>query len=109
MNRFSLKRAVAGYDPEFRQRLAGENMGAIVRESLIEGPTRILVIRTTESADALADVLISILAMVTKFDTPSELRKAADVLRARVRRDVAQARAEGAADILGASRWEGTA
>ena len=63
-----------------------------------------VVIRTTETADALADVLVTVLAMVPRFDTPSELRKTSDALRARIRREAAQARAEGVADILGAQR-----
>lgn len=50
-------------------------------------------------------MLVATLALVPAMDVPSELRKAVEALAKRVRREVARGRAEGVADILGASRW----
>ena len=77
--------AMAGYDSAFRRVLAAK-------------------IITT-----IADVLVTVLAMVPSMDLPAELQMAVDALAARVRREVARGRAEGIADILGASGVEGHA
>jgi hypothetical protein len=49
-------------------------------------------------------VMTVVLAMVPRMDDASELRKAADSLARKIRRQVARARAEGAADVLGGAR-----
>ena len=105
--RTSYARATAGFDPEFRRTLAAEILAAVAKASIVSD-ANVMAIRTTETLDALADVLITVLAMVPRMDVPSELRKTAEALAKRVQRDVARARAEGVADILGAQR-EGNA
>ena len=69
---------------------------------------RRLAIRTSETFDALADIMVTMLAMVPAMDVPSELRKTAKGLAKRIRVEVARGRAEGVADRLGA-RKGGTA
>jgi hypothetical protein len=107
IGRTSYARAAAGYDEQFRRELAGEIITAIAKASVV-ADAPVMAIRTTETLDALADALVTVLAIVPRMDVPSELRKAAEALARRLRRDVARARAEGAADILGA-RVEGHA
>jgi hypothetical protein len=108
MTATTLKRARAGYDPEFRRKLADAVLTAIAEKSIVTDAA-VMAVRTSETMDALADILIAIMALVPNFDTPSELRKATDALAKRVRHEVARARAEGVGDILGASRWSGHA
>jgi hypothetical protein len=98
-----LARAVAGYDPAFRRALADAILAAIAEASLIEGDPAVMVVRTTETLDALADVLVSVLVLVPAMDVPAVLARTAEALAARVRREVARGRAEGIADILGAN------
>ena len=104
----AFRRACAGYDPAFRHHLRDVIFAAIAEESIIPD-AKVMAIRTGETMDALADNLIATMAMVPKFDTPSELRQACEALAKRVRREVAQARAEGIGDILGASGKGGRA
>jgi hypothetical protein len=99
--------AVAGYDPEFRDTLAREITDVIARASLVTD-ANVMAIRIGETCDALALVLVSMMALSPQFDVPSRLREAANELSKKVRRDVARARAEGVGDILGA-RKGGTA
>ena len=92
------------YDQGLRRQLADAILKTIANESLV-ADAAVMAIRTGETLDALADILVTIMAMVPTFDTPSELRQAAENLSKRLRREVAQARAEGVADeILGARK-----
>jgi hypothetical protein len=99
----SFGRALAGYDPEFRRALADKIITVIASASVIEDAP-VIAIRTNETLDALADALITTLALVPDMDVPSKLRQAAENLTKRIRREVARARAEGVGDILGAQR-----
>jgi hypothetical protein len=94
--------------PEFRQHLAAEFIATIVRESRV-ADANVIALRTAETLDALADILITTLAMVPAMDTPSRLREAAEALCKRVRREVARARAEGVADVFHGAQREGHA
>jgi hypothetical protein len=42
------------------------------------GDANVMALRTSETLDALADVLVATLALVPAMDVPSELRKAAE-------------------------------
>jgi len=96
-------RAAAGYDAEFRRELAARIITAITEASIVcDAP--VAAIRTSETLDALADVLATVLAMVPAMDEPAELRKAGKNLAARLRRDVAEARAAGLTDLLGGAK-----
>jgi len=90
----SYKHALAGYDEAFRQRLAETILNAIATNSIVDDAP-VMCVRTRETLDALADILVAIMSMVPRYDTASELRKATEALAKRVRREVAQARAEG--------------
>jgi hypothetical protein len=104
----SLERARAGYDEAFREHLAAEIMSTIARESLV-ADANILALRTTETADALADILCTVLTLVPDMSVPSRPREAAEQLTKKIRRDVGKARAQGLGDILGASQFGGSA
>jgi hypothetical protein len=106
--RTTYARATAGYDQEFRQHLAAAIIATIARESMV-ADANVIAIRTTETLDALADILITTLAMVPAMDTPSRLREAAESFGKRVRREVARARAEGITDLFHGAQREGRA
>lgn len=97
------QRAASGYDEQFAHALAGEIATTIARASVVKDAP-IMVIRTGETLEALATVLATMLTLSPGMDVPSELRKTVDQLARRIRRDVAKAKAEGVADILGAAR-----
>jgi hypothetical protein len=50
----------------------------------------IMAVRTTETCDALADVLCATLALVPAMSTPSRLRQTAEGLAKRIRLEVAK-------------------
>ena len=104
----NFQRAMAGYDDKFRQHLTEAIVRTIANELIVVDP-RVMAIRTTETLDALVDALVAVMAMVPRFDTPSELRCAAEALAKRLRREVARARAEGVADRLMGARDGGHA
>jgi hypothetical protein len=106
--RTTYERASAGYDQEFRQHLAAEIISAIARASRV-ADANACVIRTTETLDALADILITTLAMCPDMDVPSRLQQAAENLSKRVSREIGRARAEGIADVLHGAQREGHA
>ena len=106
--RTTYARAAAGYDQEFCQHLAAEIISAIARASMV-ADANVCVIRTTETLDALADILITTLAMCPDMDVPSRLRQAAENLSKRVRREVTRARAEGVTDTFHRVQREGHA
>lgn len=66
-------------------------------------------IRTSETCDALADVMGAMLTLNPAMSVPSELRKTCEALCKKLRRDVANARARGVGDQLGASQFTGSA
>ena len=101
-------RAVAGYDQEFRERLAKAIMSTIAHENMV-ADANVMAIRTSETADALTDILCTVLTIVPAMSIPSKLRETAERLAKRIRRDVGKARADGVADMLSASQWSGTA
>jgi hypothetical protein len=103
MTRTTYERAAAGYDPKFRDTLAREITDVIAHANLVTD-ANVTAIRIAETCDALALVLVSMMALSPQFDVPSRLREAADELSKKARRDVAKARAEGIGDILGAQR-----
>jgi hypothetical protein len=90
---------------------ASSSNGATAAHSLppMVSDQRVMAIRTSESLDALADVLGAVLSLVPAMSTPSELRKTCEALAKKLHKDVARARAEGVADRLGASQWSGRA
>ena len=107
-DRATLERACREYDLAHRTRLTSEIIKTIVRESRVTD-ANVVAIRTSELTDALADVLVTVLAMVPDMDVPSHLRQATENLCKRVRRDVAKARAEGDFDVFHGARREGHA
>jgi hypothetical protein len=91
--------------PSSRDALVREITAAIAEASLLrDAPIR--VIGTGETAEALISCLIATMAMSPTMDTPSELRAFAAGLAKRVRRGVAEARADPtfAADFFDARR-----
>ena len=101
----TFERALAGYDRAFRERLQAALISTIVATSTIhDGPEPICCLRTGESIDATVDVLIMLMAMVADHDVPSHLQEHCDAIAEKVRKAVAQARAEGVADCLGGAR-----
>jgi hypothetical protein len=101
-------RAVAGYDQQFREHLAAEVITTITEASRVSDQNTIA-IRTTETADALADVMAAMLSLNPAMSTPSVLRKTCEALAKKLRVDVARARAAGIGDRLGASQFQGRA
>jgi hypothetical protein len=65
----------------------------IATTSLLED-AKICAIRTGETLDALAHCLIATATLCPAFDTPSELRRFSENLAKRIRRNVAQMRAD---------------
>jgi hypothetical protein len=65
-----------------------------------------MVLRSTEMIDALVIVLMSTMSLSPQFDSPTKLRKFVDEVAKRIRRNVANARADPnhGAHILGARR-----
>jgi hypothetical protein len=90
--RTSFARAAAGYDDEFRKRLADAIAIAIAETSLVTD-ANVIAIRTGETADALIDCLITVLSLSPHYDVPSHLREFAEYLAKKIRRDVARYRA----------------
>ena len=95
--RTTYQRAVREYDKEFKRTLIGEIVNAIAEASICTDNTRprIMALRVGETLEALTLVLISFAAISPHFDVPSHLREFAETTAKRIRRDVAQARAEG--------------
>jgi hypothetical protein len=91
--RTNYARAVAGYDDDFRKRLAGAILTAIAETSLVTD-AKVMCLRTGETRDALVDCLITIMALTPFYDVPSHLREYAEQLAKKIRRDVARHRAE---------------
>ncbi len=99
-------RALNTYDPAHRDRLVEVITAAMTTESMFitADDKRVLALRTSEMADALAICLAGVLALVPEHDIPSKLRERVDGLAKRIRKQAAQARAEGIADCLGAGK-----
>jgi hypothetical protein len=88
------ERAVAGYDEAFERELANMIVDAIGQASLIAEP-RTMLIRTNETANALASVLALVLAMSpAACRSPTAIRKITDALGKKLRRRVAAAEAD---------------
>jgi hypothetical protein len=82
--RATLERASREYDLAHRTHLASEIIETIVRQSCVTD-ANVVAIRTSELTDALADVLVIVLAMVPDMDVSSRLRQAAENLSKRPR------------------------
>jgi DNA-binding MurR/RpiR family transcriptional regulator len=108
MSTTTFVRACAGYDQEFRRALAAKLITVITEASML-ADANVMAIRPSETLDALADVLATILAAVPQMDEPAELEKAAENLAKRLRHDVAAARAEGCWDWAIGAKPGGTA
>jgi hypothetical protein len=104
----TLARATEGYDQQFRERLTAALVETIARESMV-ADANVMAIRTTETADALADAMASMLTLNPAMSVPSVLRKTCEALCKKLRVDVGRARAQGVGDILGASQFRGNA
>jgi DNA-binding MurR/RpiR family transcriptional regulator len=100
--RATFEQALRGYDEQFRRELADAIVEAIAKASHCDGVTA-RVIRVHETADAVVDALITVLALSPNLAVPSELRKAADALRERLRREVPVAREQGIPKIIDAA------
>jgi hypothetical protein len=101
--RTTFARAYKGYDSDFKHQLTKKIAEAIMHASMVTD-ANVCAIRTAETADALIGCLIAVLAMSPSMDVPSELRETVDGFAKQLRHGVAQARAEGVADIFGAQR-----
>jgi len=86
-------RATASYDDDFRRRLIEEIITAIAKASLVTDAN--VMARTGEMIEALTSCLIATASLNPHFGTPSHLRKFAEELAKRVRREAAKAQAEG--------------
>jgi len=104
----TFERARAGYDEQFREHLAAEIISAIAEASRVSD-ANVVAIRTTETCDALADVMAAMLSLNPAMSVPSKLRETCERLTKKLRRDVAKARARGIGDRLGASEFGGNA
>jgi hypothetical protein len=103
--RTTFERATAGYDQQFADFLTAEIVAAITKASVIEHDgVRIMCLRTGETIDACVNVLVTFMSMCQAHDVPSKLRTNVETIAKRIRRQVARARAEGAADILGGAK-----
>jgi hypothetical protein len=105
-DRFSYPRApTAGYDSAFRRHLA-EQIATVIAKARMVHDVGMMMMRT---ADALADVLNAMLALVPRRNFPSKLGKTTEAYAKRLGKLVAQARAQGVgAEFLGRRR-EGNA
>jgi hypothetical protein len=92
-HRTSYARAAAGYDADFRKRLADAICTAIAETSLCTD-AKVLCLRTGETRDALVDCLITVMALSPHYDVPSHLREFAEQLARKIRREVARQRAD---------------
>jgi hypothetical protein len=104
----TLARATEGYDEQFREHLAAAIITAIPEASRVSDQNTIA-IRTTETCDALADVMGAMLTLNPAMSVPSKLRETCEALAKKLRVDVARARAAGIGDRLGASEFGGNA
>jgi hypothetical protein len=104
----TLARAYAGYDQQFREHLAAAIIKCIAAESVVSDQNT-LAIRTSETAEALADVMAAIIALDPAMSTPSKLRENCEALAKKLHHDVGRARAQGLADFLGGSQFGGHA
>jgi hypothetical protein len=106
-SRTTFAAAAGGFDPNFRDALAAEITRTIARAS-ITTDAPIMALRPRETIEALVAVLVSMCALSSQFDAPSELRQFAIDLAKRVRRDVGKLRAEQVgAEIFGSQAVAG--
>jgi hypothetical protein len=106
-SRTTFAAAGGGFDPNFRDALAAEITRTIARAS-ITTDAPIMALRPRETIEALVAVLVSMCALSSQFDAPSELRQFAIDLAKRVRRDVGKLRAEQVgAEIFGSQAVAG--
>ena len=104
----TLAHAYAGYDQAFREHLAAAIIKTIAAESMVSDQ-HTMAIRTAETSEALVDVMSAMLALDPNMSTPSALRETCERLAKKLRHTVGKMRAEGLADILGASQFTGRA
>jgi hypothetical protein len=90
--RTTYEQAARGFDEAFKDALVKEITAAIANASLVTDAP-IMAFRTGETTEALIVCLISTMAMSPTFDTPSHLREFSEKLAKRLRRSVANARA----------------
>jgi hypothetical protein len=89
----SYARAIRGFDAEFCDVLRDKIFTTIAEASLLSDVNAIA-LRTGETLEALTSCLIAAAAMSPHFDTPSRLREFAEGLAKRIRRGVAEAKAD---------------
>jgi hypothetical protein len=104
----TLERACQGYDQQFREHLAAAIIKTIAAESVVSDQ-HTMAIRTAETAEALGDVLAMMLTLDPNMSTPSALHETCERLAKKLRHTVGKMRAEGLADFLGASQFQGSA
>jgi hypothetical protein len=68
-------RAAAGYDAQFRRRLADAITTTIAAESRVSDAA-VIAIRTSETMDALADILVTIWSRPRRRRRPTPMAKA---------------------------------
>jgi len=99
----TLQHAIQGYDEGHEARLVDAIGAAITVASKVDDAD-VIAFRTAETANALTSCLIATLSLCADLDDPARLRRVVDQLAKRIRKGVATARAEGAADRFGAGR-----
>jgi hypothetical protein len=92
--RTTYERATREYDEKFKRDLIEEIVSAIFKASMVTD-ANVMALRVGETTEALLSCLIATAALSTHFDTPSHLRKFAEHVEKRIRREVSKARAEG--------------
>ena len=103
--RTSYERATREYDEDFKRALITEIVSAIFVASKCTD-ANVVALRVGETTEALISCLCATAALSPHFDTPSHLRKFAEHVEKRIRREVSKARAEGYAQdfVFGARR-----
>jgi hypothetical protein len=103
--KFTLERALLGYDAEFSSALVKVITEAIFHASVVSvDGQNVAAVRTGETIDALVTCLAAVMAGVAAHDNPAVLRKNCKTIARRLQKQAAQARAAGDWDWAGGAR-----
>lgn len=91
--RFTYGRAVAGYDEQFVETLRTAISTTIAETSFVSDAP-VMAVRSSETIDALVDVLAQLIAVSDLARSPTTLRKGVDKIAMRLRQHATQAAAD---------------
>jgi hypothetical protein len=101
--KFTLERALLGYDAEFSAALVRAITETIFCASIVSD-RHVAAMRTGETINALVTCLAGVMASVQAHDNPAVLRKNCKTIARRLQKETAEERAAGSWDWAGGAR-----